>query len=135
MFLYKVREFCDIDVHVMVNILVLKVHHEKENQRLREFDFVAKSCKNLCKCKQCSVLLTGTMFRLKGAILTMSFLDCNGVLIPSVSEQWRDRENKEKEKQAHSKSLTQTQIYIYLQLVCLDNGETGRTKKRETSVQ
>ena len=27
----KVREFCDIDVHVMVNILVLKVHHEKEN--------------------------------------------------------------------------------------------------------
>ena len=31
MFLYKVRKFCDIDVHVMVNILVLMVHHEKEN--------------------------------------------------------------------------------------------------------
>nr|XP_022292231.1 syntaxin-binding protein 5-like isoform X2 [Crassostrea virginica] len=51
---------------------------------------------------------SGTMFRLKGAILTMSFLDCNGVLIPSVSEQWRDRENKEKEKQAHRQN-TMTQ--------------------------
>ncbi|XP_056015679.1 syntaxin-binding protein 5-like isoform X9 [Ostrea edulis] len=44
---------------------------------------------------------SGTMFRLKGAILTMSFLDCNGVLIPSVSEQWRDNIGKEKEKQTY----------------------------------
>ncbi|XP_052708777.1 syntaxin-binding protein 5-like isoform X6 [Crassostrea angulata] len=44
---------------------------------------------------------SGTMFRLKGAILTMSFLDCNGVLIPSVSEPWRENPNKEKEKQTY----------------------------------
>jgi len=25
---------------------------------------------------------SGTIFRLKGSILTMSFLDCNGILIP-----------------------------------------------------
>ncbi|CAA9995552.1 unnamed protein product, partial [Nesidiocoris tenuis] len=33
---------------------------------------------------------TGTMFRLKGSILTMSFLDCNGALIPYTFESWRD---------------------------------------------
>ncbi|XP_061195840.1 syntaxin-binding protein 5-like [Saccostrea echinata] len=43
---------------------------------------------------------SGTMFRLKGAILTMSFLDCYGVLIPSMSDQWRDNPDKEKEKKA-----------------------------------
>ena len=31
----------------------------------------------------------------------MSFLDCNGVLIPTVSEQWRDTSTKD--KQAYSK--------------------------------
>ncbi|KAK7794267.1 hypothetical protein R5R35_013601 [Gryllus longicercus] len=36
----------------------------------------------------------GTIFRLKGVILTMSFLDCNGALIPYSFEAWRD-ENKE----------------------------------------
>ncbi|KAJ9598518.1 hypothetical protein L9F63_010808, partial [Diploptera punctata] len=36
----------------------------------------------------------GTIFRLKGCILTMSFLDCNGALIPYSYEAWRD-ENKE----------------------------------------
>ncbi|XP_076076740.1 syntaxin-binding protein 5-like isoform X2 [Mytilus galloprovincialis] len=39
---------------------------------------------------------SGTIFRLKGAILTMSFLDCNGVLIPSIHKAWRDKtEQKE----------------------------------------
>ncbi|XP_069687286.1 syntaxin-binding protein 5 isoform X5 [Periplaneta americana] len=36
----------------------------------------------------------GTIFRLKGCILTMSFLDCNGALIPYSYEAWKD-ENKE----------------------------------------
>nr|CAD7591413.1 unnamed protein product [Timema genevievae] len=39
----------------------------------------------------------GTIFRLKGSILTMSFLDCNGALIPYSFETWRD-ENKDREK-------------------------------------
>ena len=42
------------------------------------------------------VLFSGTIFRLKGTILTMSFLDCNGVLIPSIHKPWRETEqNKE----------------------------------------
>ncbi|KAL0275833.1 UNVERIFIED_CONTAM: hypothetical protein PYX00_003562 [Menopon gallinae] len=42
----------------------------------------------------------GTIFRLKGCILTMSFLDCNGALIPYSYEPWKD-ENKQdsREKQ------------------------------------
>ncbi|XP_041353857.1 syntaxin-binding protein 5-like isoform X2 [Gigantopelta aegis] len=39
---------------------------------------------------------SGTIFRLKGAILAMSFLDCNGVLIQASSEAWKEaRDNKE----------------------------------------
>ncbi|XP_063707454.1 syntaxin-binding protein 5 isoform X2 [Culicoides brevitarsis] len=37
--------------------------------------------------------LGGPIFRLKGSILAMSFLDCNGGLIPYSFESWRD-ENK-----------------------------------------
>ncbi|XP_031337336.1 syntaxin-binding protein 5 isoform X1 [Photinus pyralis] len=36
-----------------------------------------------------------TIFRLKGTILTMSFLDCNGALIPYSFESWKD-DNKER---------------------------------------
>ncbi|KAF5302467.1 hypothetical protein FQR65_LT08557 [Abscondita terminalis] len=36
-----------------------------------------------------------TIFRLKGSILAMSFLDCNGTLIPYSFESWKD-DNKEK---------------------------------------
>nr|XP_024214843.1 syntaxin-binding protein 5 isoform X3 [Halyomorpha halys] len=40
----------------------------------------------------------GTMFRLKGCILTMSFLDCNGALIPYTFESWKD-DSKDKHLQ------------------------------------
>lgn len=36
-----------------------------------------------------------TIFRLKGPILTMSFLDCNGGLIPYTFESWKD-DNRER---------------------------------------
>ncbi|XP_044739572.1 syntaxin-binding protein 5 isoform X5 [Chrysoperla carnea] len=45
----------------------------------------------------------GPMFRLKGSILTMSFLDCNGALIPYTFETWRD-ENKERKDRTPTKS-------------------------------
>lgn len=32
----------------------------------------------------------GTIFRIKGSILSLSFLDCNGFLIPYSYETWRD---------------------------------------------
>lgn len=40
-------------------------------------------------------LIGVSIFRLKGAILTMSFLDCNGALIPYTFESWKD-DNREK---------------------------------------
>lgn len=47
-------------------------------------------------------ILGGPIFRLKGSILSMSFLDCNGCLIPYSYETWRDegksRERKYKKK-------------------------------------
>lgn len=49
---------------------------------------------------------SGTIFRLKGSILAMSFLDCNGVLIPRMSEQWKDlmkEKDREREKLQSSK--------------------------------
>ncbi|XP_068909864.1 syntaxin-binding protein 5 isoform X3 [Tenebrio molitor] len=39
-----------------------------------------------------------TIFRLKGTILTMSFLDCNGSLIPNAYESWRDDNRDKREK-------------------------------------
>lgn len=35
-------------------------------------------------------LIGVSIFRLKGAILMMSFLDCNGALIPYTFESWKD---------------------------------------------
>ncbi|XP_049821636.1 syntaxin-binding protein 5 isoform X2 [Aethina tumida] len=40
-------------------------------------------------------LVGATIFRVKGAILTIGFLDCNGALIPYTFESWKD-DNKEK---------------------------------------
>ncbi|XP_050443127.1 syntaxin-binding protein 5 isoform X3 [Adelges cooleyi] len=44
-----------------------------------------------------SVAPCGTIFRLKGGVLTTSFLDCNGALIPYAYEAWRD-EGRDKQK-------------------------------------
>lgn len=40
-------------------------------------------------------LVGATIFRLKGAILSMSFLNCSGGLIPYAYESWKD-DNKER---------------------------------------
>ncbi|XP_046399509.1 syntaxin-binding protein 5 isoform X2 [Ischnura elegans] len=47
----------------------------------------------------------GTIFRLKGGILAMSFLDCNGALIPYSYESWKD-ENKESRIKTPTKPST-----------------------------
>lgn len=36
-------------------------------------------------------IIAGTIFRLKGAIMCMSFLDCNGILIPQITEAWKEQ--------------------------------------------
>ncbi|XP_058468131.1 syntaxin-binding protein 5 isoform X2 [Malaya genurostris] len=52
--------------------------------------------------------LTGPMFRLKGSVLSMSLLDCNGALIPYPYETWRDdaKDGKEKRDKSTIKSTT-----------------------------
>lgn len=52
------------------------------------------------------VSFTGPMFRLKGAVLSMSLLDCNGALIPYAFELWKDdaKEGKEKRDKTPTKS-------------------------------
>ena len=47
--------------------------------------------------------LSGTIFRLQGAILGMSFLDSNGLIIPSISEQWRDEKERKYTSKLQSK--------------------------------
>lgn len=44
----------------------------------------------------------GTIFRLKGSVIMISFLDSNGVLIPSPGDQWRDRSREELTKEKKS---------------------------------
>ena len=59
--------------------------------------------------------LSGTIFRLKGCVLTMSFLDCNGALIPYLYEAWKDENKQEnKEKQSEKERWKYIKINIYL---------------------
>lgn len=43
--------------------------------------------------------MLGTVFRLKGAILALAFVDANGVLIPCSAESWRDLNRDESAKE------------------------------------
>ncbi|CAB3362639.1 Hypothetical predicted protein [Cloeon dipterum] len=47
----------------------------------------------------------GTIFRLKGTILTMSFLDCNGALIPYSFETWKDEKQEASKERSRWKVL------------------------------
>lgn len=47
--------------------------------------------------------LTGPVFRLKGSVLSMSLLDCNGALIPYAFESWKDDGKEGKDKQTPTK--------------------------------
>ncbi|XP_058128328.1 syntaxin-binding protein 5 isoform X1 [Anopheles ziemanni] len=49
---------------------------------------------------------TGAMFRLKGSILSMSLLDCNGALIPYAFESWREDSKDGKEKRERTPTKT-----------------------------
>lgn len=53
------------------------------------------------KSEPVSVNPSGTIFRLKGTILCMSFLDCNGNILQNTFESWRD------EAKDRSSKLTQ----------------------------
>lgn len=44
------------------------------------------------------VFIDGSTFKLKGCILSMFFLDCNGALIPYSYESWKDDSMESKER-------------------------------------
>ena len=63
--------------------------------------------------------VSGTIFRLKGAILAMSFLDCNGVLIPAITDPWTDSgkdqaQGRGAEKKYNSKLDSKLHNFYYL---------------------
>ncbi|CAL4095912.1 unnamed protein product, partial [Meganyctiphanes norvegica] len=51
-----------------------------------------------------TVAPSGTIFRLKGSIIAMSFLDCNGDLIPYQFESWKDANKEKKLERTPTKS-------------------------------
>ena len=61
-----------------------------------------------------SFFISGTIFRLKGAIQAMSFLDCNGLLIaPESSGAWKDNSRDSKEDK-NSKTSTRKSLSGYI---------------------
>ncbi|XP_068228736.1 syntaxin-binding protein 5 isoform X3 [Palaemon carinicauda] len=57
-----------------------------------------------------TVVPSGTIFRLKGSVLAMSFLDCNGALIPYQYESWRDANKEKKLERTPTKSLVDNRM-------------------------
>ncbi|XP_066952270.1 syntaxin-binding protein 5 isoform X2 [Macrobrachium rosenbergii] len=57
-----------------------------------------------------TVIPSGTIFRLKGSVLAMSFLDCNGALIPYQYESWRDANKEKKLERTPTKSLVDNRM-------------------------
>ncbi|XP_069195233.1 syntaxin-binding protein 5 isoform X2 [Procambarus clarkii] len=53
---------------------------------------------------------SGTIFRLKGSVLAMSFLDCNGALIPYQYESWKDANRERKLERTPTKSLVDNRM-------------------------
>lgn len=52
----------------------------------------------------CVFFLDAFTFKLKGCILTISFLDCNGALIPYSYESWKDETTEGKERNRGSRT-------------------------------
>ncbi|XP_066245385.1 syntaxin-binding protein 5 isoform X3 [Euwallacea similis] len=50
-----------------------------------------------------------TIFRLKGGILTLSFLDCSGALVPYTYESWKD-DNREKRERDRTPTRNQNRM-------------------------
>ncbi|XP_021964432.1 syntaxin-binding protein 5 isoform X2 [Folsomia candida] len=57
------------------------------------------------KSEPVSVAPSGTIFRIKGPILMMSFLDCNGLVVSGGYESWRD-ESKDPRSRTPTKGLS-----------------------------
>lgn len=54
-----------------------------------------------------SLIPAGSLYRMKGSIICMSFLDFKGSLIHSVSEQWKDnRDNRDCSERVVSKTTS-----------------------------
>lgn len=62
------------------------------------FYFVISSFVTICDLTCVLYFVDGSTFKLKGCILSMSFLDCNGALIPYLYESWKDENTDGKER-------------------------------------
>ena len=61
---------------------------------------------NWCTAQTNLCVFVGTIFRLRGSILAMSFLDWNGILIPAMAEHWRDDTKEEGAKKTYTSEAT-----------------------------
>lgn len=63
-------------------------------------------------------LVGATIFRLKGSILGLSFLDCNGSLIPYSYESWRDENREKKDRKFNNLTIYACiQGYLYYTII------------------
>lgn len=61
---------------------------------------------NVKKKNKTKIIFTdGSSYKLKGSILTMSFLDCNGALVPYSYESWKDENSDSKDRSRTLKNL------------------------------
>lgn len=69
------------------------------------------------------------IFRLKGGILTLSFLDCSGALIPYTFETWKDDNREKRERDSKQRNLSQKFCFVVLNSV-FTTGTPTRTQNR-----
>lgn len=75
------------------------------------------------------------IFRLKGGILTLSFLDCSGALIPYTFETWKDDNREKRERDSKQKSFPTMLLLFATTLLtkltwCGVSGTPTRTQNR-----
>lgn len=58
----------------------------------------------------------GTVFRLKGPVMHLSFVDLNGVMIPPIAEPWKDTSRSEDATTTKEKNLCNSKLLMLLLL-------------------
>ncbi|CAG5117349.1 unnamed protein product, partial [Candidula unifasciata] len=61
---------------------------------------------------------SGSLYRMKGAIVCMSFLDFKGCLIPAMGDQWKDRDNKDISEKTNTKTTGQMTLSTSKTKIC-----------------
>ncbi|XP_078699634.1 syntaxin-binding protein 5-like isoform X11 [Branchiostoma floridae x Branchiostoma belcheri] len=95
------------------------VEHERRNSRKAKFASLLNHrlrCRAVMAHRSARWDHLGTILRLKGAILAMSFLDCNGMTIPPLFAKWEDPKKKEENRESKDgQSMNQRRGWQQLQ--------------------